>query len=295
MDHKLEKLKEQYAQVPIPDELDSIVDKAFKKYDGGRFRRFHLKWISAAAAVMLVFVVSINVSPSVANAVASIPGVGDLVKLLTIREYTVKEGTYDADIKVPAITNLADKELESGLNEKYMAENKALYDAFMAEVNEMKKLGVDGHLGVDAGYKVMTDTDDIFAIARYVVNTVGSSSTVMKYDTIDKRNQVLLSLPMLFKDDRYVEAISRNIEEQMKAQMKADPQKAYWVKTEDGEPVFESFERIRSDQNFYINADHKLVISFDKYEVAPGYMGIVTFVIPTEAIAELLVSNHYVK
>jgi hypothetical protein len=40
------------------------------------------------------------------------------------------------------------------------------------------------------------------------------------------------------------------------------------------------FEKIKADQNFYLSSNHKLVISFDKYEVAPGYMGIVEFEIP---------------
>jgi len=38
-----------------------------------------------------------------------------------------------------------------------------------------------------------------------------------------------------------------------------------------------------------------LVISFDKYEVGPGYMGIQEFEIPTEVIADILVSNEYIR
>lgn len=39
----------------------------------------------------------------------------------------------------------------------------------------------------------------------------------------------------------------------------------------------------------------KLVISFDKYEVALGYMGVLEFTIPTEILANILVSNEYIK
>ena len=55
------------------------------------------------------------------------------------------------------------------------------------------------------------------------------------------------------------------------------------------------FEKIIPDQNFYITSDHKLVISFDKYEAAPGYMGILTFEIPTDVVKDLLVSDTYIK
>ena len=39
------------------------------------------------------------------------------------------------------------------------------------------------------------------------------------------------------------------------------------------------FESIDEDEKFYINEDEQAVIVFDKYEIAPGYMGFVEFVI----------------
>lgn len=214
--------------------------------------------------------------------------------MLTFKEYKIDEPYYNADVKVPAITNLDNKALELELNEKYLKENKQLYDEFQAEMESLKKNG-DGHLGLDTGYEVKTDNDQLLSIGRYVVNTVGSSSTTMKYDTIDKTNQLLLNLPMLFKDDRYMNVISDNIKEQMKARMKADPNKIYWISTEKNDVPTEEFMTIKKDQSFYINNEGKLVISFDKYEVAPGYMGITEFIIPTDVLADVLVSHHYVK
>lgn len=37
------------------------------------------------------------------------------------------------------------------------------------------------------------------------------------------------------------------------------------------------------------------MISFDEYEVGPGYMGVQEFEIPTEVIQDILVSNKYIK
>ena len=117
----------------------------------------------------------------------------------------------------------------------------------------------------------------------------------MKYDTIDKQKEILITLPSLFKDESYIQVISENIKEQMREQMKADPDKVFWVTGVGEEPYFETFEQIDREQNFYINNNGKLVISFDKYEVAPGYMGVAEFVIPTEVISKNLVSNEYIK
>jgi hypothetical protein len=149
---------------------------------------------------------------------------------------------------------------------------------------------------VDSGYVIKTDNDDILSIGHYIVNTVGSSSTVFKYDTIDKKNEVLITLPSLFKDNSYIETISENIKEQMLENNKLDESKFYWVEGIEGE-VDDSllFKTISDTQNFYINDDAKLVISFDKYEVAPGYMGVLEFVIPTDILTDILVGNEYIR
>ena len=42
--------------------------------------------------------------------------------------------------------------------------------------------------------------------------------------------------------------------------------------------------KIDKNQNFYINNNGEIVISFDEYEVAPGYMGVVEFTIPNSVI-----------
>lgn len=292
MDNNINKLIEDYKQVPIPDELDIIVGNALNKRKNKRIR---YKWISGVSAAAIFFIIGINANANIANAFSSIPGVDNIVKVLTFREYKVDEQTYNADMKVPMITNLDNKELESALNEKYLEENKQLYDEFQEEMEFMKQSG-EGHLGIDTGYEVKTDNDEILAIARYVVNTVASSSTTMKHDTIDKKNQILLSLPMLFKGDRYISLISENIKEQMKAEMKADENQIYWISTEEKPDVpIDEFDSIAKDQDFYINDQGKLVISFNKYDVAPGYMGGPEFVIPTDVLADVLVSHMYIK
>ena len=61
------------------------------------------------------------------------------------------------------------------------------------------------------------------------------------------------------------------------------------------ESLFVSFIRAnKANQNFYITQQGKLVIVFDKYEVAPGSMGIVDFGIPITLLADVLVSNEYI-
>lgn len=292
MSEKLEQLKRKYENIPIPDELDFVVKKALKQKKKRYVKTKSLVGVGAAAVVLIA---GINTSPTFAKALSEVPLVDSLVKVVTFKEFKVDDRDAQANFKVPAITNMGNKDLEATLNNKYLEENKKMYNDFMAEMKEVNENG-GGHVGVDSGYVVKTNNDRILAVGRYVVNTVGSSSTTFKYDTVDKKNQLLITLPSLFKDDSYISRISENIKEQMRQQMKKDPDKFYWVEgTGSKDPAIDYFKTISKDQAFYINNEGKLVISFDKYEVAPGYMGVLEFIIPTNTIADLLVSNEYIK
>lgn len=297
MDNKdLEELKQEYMNIQIPEELDFTVKSTIKQARENMKRKNNIKKLKIASVSVVASVIllasGVNTSPALAQNLSNLPIVGDIVKVLTFREYKVDDKNYNAEIKVPEIQGLENKELQNSLNEKYLSESKELYKEFMEEVKDLEKSG-GGHLGVDNGYIVKTDTDKILSIGRYVVNTVASSSTTFQYDTIDKEKQILITLPSLFKDDSYVDIISDNIKEKMKEQMKSDENKHYWVEGE--ENTIDPFEKISDEQSFYINPKGKLVISFDKYEVAPGYMGTPEFIIPTEALSEVLVGNEYIK
>lgn len=293
-----ENIKKEYMEVPVPAEIHDLISRSINRGMSENRRREALRRLkitaASIAASLALFTVGINISPAFADTMSKIPVLDKIVGVLTIKEYVINEGKYSADIKVPSIDGLENKELESSLNEKYLEENKKLYEGFVSDMEELKKNG-GGYMGIDSGYIVKTDTEKLLSVGRYVVNTVGSSSTTMKYDTIDKENEVLITLPSLFADDSYVDAISSEIKRQMIEQNKADENKYYWVEGIEEGGFVELFDHISSDQNFYISSGNKLVISFDKYEVAPGYMGVIEFEIPTDVISDILVSDEYIK
>lgn len=297
-DKNLNKLKKEYEEIPIPDELDFLVRKTIKeselkmKKKKGRFSKGVI--VAASTALILgLLTVGVNTSPALAQNLSELPVVGKVINVLTFREYKVDEERFAADIKVPEITGLENKSLEAGLNEKYLEENKKLYVDFVEEMQELKKQGA-GNRAVDSGYEIKTDNEKILSVARFVTQIAASGSTTVKHDTIDKEKEVLITLPSLFKDESYVKVISQNILSQMKDQMKKDEGKTFWTKDQVDEPM-DYFQAIKNDQEFYINSEGKLVITFDEYEVAPGSMGLVEFTIPTEVIKDILVSHEYIK
>lgn len=290
MKRNIKFLKKKYDEIVIPNELDRVVEDALKKR---RTKRRTARWSAGVAAAAFLFITSVNVSPAMAQALSGVPIVGEVIKVITITHFEDEDDQLSADIKVPAVSDLENKSLEDSLNEDYLEEGKALYKEFEATMEKAKE-GESGHYAISSDFKVKTDNEQIFVLERYVERIAASGSTTLQYDTIDKNNEILLSLPMLFKDDSYVQVISENIKDQMREQMHSDTDKVYWVEDAGLEDFGDFFEAIQAEQQFYINNDGKLVISFDEYEVAPGYMGTVEFVIPTEVLNEVLVSNEYI-
>ncbi|GGH50557.1 anti-sigma-V factor RsiV [Paenibacillus silvae] len=294
MSDKLNRMRREYESIPIPDELNEMVNRTIAS------RRTKIKampWLVSAAAACILLSVGVNTSPAFAKALSEVPVLGQIVKVITIREYTEQNENTDVNLKTPGIAGTGNPELEHSLNTKYLEENKKLYEGFKDEVAQLEK-GGEWHLGLESGYEVVTDTDRLLTLSRYVVESAGSSAESRKYDTIDKVNQIVITLPSLFSNERYIQVISDNIKEQMRQQMKDDPSKVYWVEQPGIKPEMpkeQLFRSIAKDQNFYINQDGKLVISFNEYDVAPGSMGVVEFTIPTEAIQDLLVSNEYIQ
>ncbi|GIP18515.1 anti-sigma-V factor RsiV [Paenibacillus montaniterrae] len=290
MDKKLEELKKEYHHIPVPDELDFVVRQALKQNKGRSVVRRSA--IGAAAAVLL-FVGSVNASPALARAMEQIPVLGQVVNVVTFTSYKLEEGGYSANIEVPSLENMNNKELQASLNSKYIEESKALYEQFVAETRLQDVEG--GHFSLESGYEIKTNNEQILSLARYVVETAGSAAESYQFDTIDKQNEWLITLPSLFKNDDYIAIISDNIKQQMISQMEQDDSLVYWVEQKGEEVMSDAFQQIAADQSFYINVQQQLVIVFNEYEVAPGYMGIVEFTIPSQVLADVLVSDVYIK
>ena len=264
-------LKKEYMDIKIPENLDDVVKESIKKVD--RKSIVNKKIIGSAAVLAIIF--GINISPAFADVVSDIPIVGNIVKLVTVKNYTLKKNNVEADIKVPAIEGLENKQLEENLNKEFIENGKKIYEELIEEFpsinNQMKYVGSD--------YKIKADNDSFLSIEIIKEEIQASSYTTKKHYTIDKNKQIVLTLPMLFEGDNYIEEISNDIKAQMIENMKKDSNLIYFLESDENEEVIDSFDKIKENQDFYINNDGNLVICFDEYEVAPGYMGTLEFII----------------
>lgn len=277
----LKRLKKDYDNIKIPKELDDVVNNAL---NSNTKNRKYIKKMVIAASLLLV-VLGINISPSFAQTLSKIPIIGNLIEIITIKNYSIDKNGYKASIDIPKISGLADKKLEYKLNNDFEKEGKKLYEDFLEEMKELKADKVQGHSLVESWYETLTNNEDLLSIVVYTHYTQGSSNTIRKIYNIDKRNETVLSLEGMFKNNDYIDVISQNIKEQMRENMKKDKNKHYWLDDEIAEMNFKSIDK---NQDFYINENGELVICFDKYDVAPGYMGLVEFTIPSNIIEPLL-------
>ncbi len=289
--NQIKQLINEYQNTEIPQELEFIVKRtiANKEKNKRRIRGLQKTAISVAAVVIL-FIGAVNVSPSVAKAMSDIPVIGSLVKLVAIRDFSYADEQHEVEVKVPQVEGLKDKELQDALNDKYLNQNTKLYEDFMKKIEDKELTAAN--LALFSDYQIKYQTSDFMVVQGTKLEIAASGAESVTYDNIDLKNQLIVSLPSLFKDDSYIDMISKNILEQMKEKSDPDQGIMYFL-AENGDT--DGFDKIKADQVFYINEEGKLVISFDEYEVAPGFMGVVEFEIPTEVIQNILVSNAYVE
>lgn len=249
-------------------------------------RRHHIySWAVVSAAVMVIFLILPNISPSLAYAMQKLPIIGSIVKVVTIRDYVYKDSHHSAKASIPRI-EADDNTLQKSadlINGDVEELTNALLEKFKQDTEET---GSEAHISLDISYEVIANTDTWFTLKLTIFEGAGSSNTYYKYYHIDKSTGSIVVLKDLFRENSpYAEAISQNIKDQMKQQMEEDESKIYWLESEFPEWDFTS---IKEDQNFYFAPDGNIVIVFDKYEVAPGYMGCPEFEIPRQVYEEYL-------
>ena len=227
-------------------------------------------WIAAALAL---FVAIPNVSPTAAAAMADIPVLGTIVELVTFRTYTYDDGHNIADVQTPELGGSAAAEEVSDQVQAYTDQLIAQFEADCASTGE-------GYQGLDVTSSVVTDTDSWFTLRIDAVKTQASGAQFSRFYHINKATGQVVTLADLFREDAdYVTALSDSVRAQMEERMAADESQAYFV---------DQFTAIDPNQNFYFDADGQLVLVFDEYTIAAGYMGMPEFTIPASVYEGLL-------
>lgn len=224
------------------------------------------KFNYAIAMTMLMFMLLTNVSPKFAYAMQEIPIIGNIVKVITIRNYFDKDGNSEIEMEIPNLKNdnNSQSQTNENVNEDVNQLTQNILDKFYAEMNS------ENHLSIKVESDVIENNKYWFTLKLTISEVAASSDLKYKYYNIDKRTDEIVKLSDLFDDENYKKAISEEIKKQMISRMEKDNDVVYWIDEENEEW---NFNMIEDNQNFYLSNKGNIVIVFDKYEVGPGSTG----------------------
>ena len=243
--------------------------------------------VAAAAVVAGLFVILPNTSGTIAHAMEQIPIIGQLVKVVTFRDYEYESDRNMADIEVPEIKpeeQLEDSTLQENIDRttaEINAEIQSITDELIAEFE--KNLDEEmGYQDVVVKSEVLATTPEYFTLKLICYQGAGSGYQWNYFYTIDLNTGERLQLKDIFEEGAdYITPISENIKVQMQERMDADESVYYWLNDEIEEW---NFKAITDETSFYLNERGNGVIGFNEGDVAPMYMGTVEFEIPADVL-----------
>lgn len=177
-------------------------------------------WVGAAAAIA-AFVILPNTSPSVAYAMEQIPLLGNLIEVVTFRDYQYSSDRNNADVNVPKLVPetvaSTEKTTEDPVGENLKkstdeinAEIEKISDSLIAEFKQ--NMNNEGYQDIMIKHEVINTTDDYFTLKLMCYQAAGSGYEMDYYYTIDLKTGERLALKDLFKEGSdYITPISENI------------------------------------------------------------------------------------
>ncbi len=227
---KISMMNQAYRAGEIPEQLE---DELFKRFTIAKKKVKVKRQVKHAVHIGLGIVCSVLILfAGVQNRdfrvwATEIPVLGELVSIITGKTYSFQEEESGIRIAVPKI--IGKEEIHDQLNRKYLAEGQQAYEE---GVKEIKKNGQQ--IDTTGGYRILVNDERFLVIDRSIEQTIASTQTNNQFDTLDKQNEVLVSLPLLFKNDDYLIALSKEIEEQMKNRMEKNPESTYFALEDNG-------------------------------------------------------------
>jgi hypothetical protein len=211
------------------------------------------------------------------------------IKVLESESYKITIGNYEAEILIPEMSGLADSAEMTEINQSFSDHGAELMANFVSEAKAIRKeYPVDGpHYAMQYKFEVLYDNAERLVFRKFEFSAAGSSNYSAQYFTIDKAGKKLVTLADHYSQHPdYMTAIRQEIESSMRAYNQSNEMK-YWIDEAPGatDPkvsLDQVFSKIEENRQYYLNQDGDVVITFNKYDVAPGAMGTPEFVIPAD-------------
>ena len=265
-----------YEQTELPEELSFTVAAAVRA--GARARRGRRalrRTIASAAACCACFALLVNASPGFARAVDQVPVLGGLARIFTVRQYTVDDRDHLIDVRLPALELSGSTDLEQRIN----TEIQTRIDALLQDAEDRAREAREAYVAtggeeedfipiiINVDYAIKCQNEQYLSFLLTETETLASAYTQTFAYNIDLEAGREITLRDILGPD-YKEIANAAVKAGI-ARRSLDPDNVYFGS--DG--YSQGFQSIADDQKFYINGAGHPVVIFDKYEIAPGYMG----------------------
>jgi hypothetical protein len=315
IDNLLKSYTEEDAMEDLRTQEASGAMNKLNRVPSSRKRRPLQYTAAAAAAVILCFTAVLNSSEVFAMSAAKLPIVGSIAKVLTVRSYESAEDNKNITVKVPevVVNENQDNAIESSVNgainstENNSAGANTETPSIVTDVNaEIEKIvkeyledakermqadkeafletgGTEEEwnkrdLTINVDYNIQYQQGNIISLMLTADESWYGAYDVAYFFNIDLSENKELTLKDVLGED-YKSIANDSIIQQMKERAAANPDFVYWGVTDGKDSSFDGFVTVDENTKFYLNKDGKPVVYFDKYEVAPGFMGAQEFVI----------------
>ena len=275
---RMTEAKREYQSIPIPQELSERVKLEVERAE--KKRRFSLmkrRIVSAAAAVAVLFVAGLNTSEVFAGEMNDIPVIGTLARIFTIRSYETETEELKISVDIPSVAMIAEdlQGLEKEINEDIYAFCEQYAKEAEGRAKEYRQAFLDTggtqEISIKVWYEVKAQTARYLSLTVKGAESWTSAYSEERYYNLDMETGKWVTLRDILGDD-YAQIVRCSILDQIE-QKRIEDEVEYWP---------DKWKGIDDETKFYINQEHNPVVVLEKYEIAPGSEGQLTFEIRRE-------------
>ena len=192
----------------------------------------------------------------------------DNAKLQLLKEkHYETEGTI-VTVKIPHVVNVKDDKVKKVINKLI---TQAI-DDFTNEFKEFdKEPNTEHKLIADITFQNYYSDDKIISFSINATQIMADSYLQKKFYTVDLKTGEVYNIDHFLGSD-YQNIVKKSVQQQIAENKEKYPNLMYFDEAVNN-------LKITNEQPFYINKDNQVVVVFNQFEIAPGYMSLPEFII----------------
>ena len=192
----------------------------------------------------------------------------DNAKLQLLKEkHYETEGTI-VTVKIPHVVNVKDDKVKKVINKLI---TQAI-DDFTNEFKEFdKEPNTEHKLIADITFQNYYSDDKIISFSINATQIMADSYLQKKFYTVDLKTGEVYNIEHFLGSD-YQNIVKKSVQQQIAENKEKYPNLMYFDEAVNN-------LKITNEQPFYINKDNQVVVVFNQFERAPGYMAVPAFII----------------